>query len=122
MSESSSKFGVRSTLYPLVSLRKLEALLGPDRDALSRMAATVEQNYRPFVHRSPKGGERTIDNPSEDLKLLQKRINRGILQTVELPSTLMGAARGKSIRDNGVLHVAQRMVATCDIQQFFPSV
>jgi len=122
MGDSAGKYGVRSSLYPLVSLRKVEALLGWRRLDLDRVAASVERHYHPFMLAKRGGGERPIDNPSRALKSLQKRINRRILQTVELPDTLMGAAKGKSIRDNGRVHVGHHMVVTGDIEEFFPSV
>jgi RNA-directed DNA polymerase len=116
-------YHVRSSLHPLVSWRRLEAILGWGRDDLRRIANNCSSYYRPFEQRKRGGGGvRHIDIPNKLLKQLLKRINRQILQTVDLPASLMGATKGKSIRDNGALHVAQPIVVVGDIEQFFPSV
>ncbi len=112
---------VRSSLFPLRSMRLLERRLGWTRQNLKRLATTADRQYHPFTQTKPNGKQREIDNPSAAIKSLQKRINRRILGTVPLPPSILGAVPGRSIRDNGELHAGTPVVATVDLQRFFPS-
>src|SRR5438046_1585603 len=106
----------------LVSLRRLEQILGWDRESLRRFAEHAGRYYRPFDRRRQRGtGKwRHIDNPTDDLKKLQQRIERRILNHVPLPATMMGAVSGRSIRDNATRHLGQSMVVTLDLRACFP--
>lgn len=107
---------------PLVSLRKLERLLGWDRESLWRFAAHAGRYYRPFDRRRERGtGKwRHIDNPTDDLKELQQRIQRNILNKLPIPGTMMGAVPGRSIRNNATRHLGRPMLVTLDLRSCFP--
>ena len=106
----------------LVSMRRLEQLLGRSRDDLLRIAGHAGRYYRPFDRRRRRGeGKwRHIDNPTSELKELQSRIQRGILAHVLFPDTMLGGVRCRSIRDNGAHHVRQPMLVTLDLRDCFP--
>lgn len=108
---------------PLRSMRKLEYLLGLPRDALRRVASSVPRSYRPFRKRKRDNPAeyRIIDNPSPQLVAVQRRILRRILETVQLPPTMNGGVRGRTLRDNASAHVGQPVVLNLDIRRCFPS-
>lgn len=109
---------------PLVSLKKLEHLLGRDRESLRRLAKHAGRYYRPFDRRRVRGDPRSkwrhIDNSTEEIKVVQRRIEKMILNPVPLPDTMMGAIGGRSIRDNAARHLAQPVVVALDLRACFP--
>ena len=108
---------------PVVSIRKLEFLLGRTREDLRRVASRASQYYDPFDI-LPHGTKtwRHIDNPSKELKTLQSRIYRAILANYEFPSNVVGGIPGRSILDNVTPHLGTKCVITLDISRCFPSI
>lgn len=104
----------RSTLYPLVSLRRLEQLLHCKRSELRRLADSAGGQYNCFDLRKAhgKGAWRHIDTPTRHLANMQQRIRRAILSTVSIPLYVLGGVRGRSISDNAKFHVRKRLVIT----------
>lgn len=108
----------------LVSLKRLEVLLRVSRAALFSLAETAGARYRPFDMRRVRGeGKwRHIDNPTGELKRIQKLINRRVLRQISLPPGMLGGVPGKSILDNARPHIGRPLVATIDIKSCFPSI
>ena len=115
----------------LYSFNKLEAALGYPRAHLRRIAAIVGSCYRPFPQKKkPKPFQkaplsqkvRMIDNPSSELKKIQRAINTKLLRRLELPMFVCGGVKGRSVADNIELHLGARVLVTMDIRRFFPSV
>lgn len=105
----------------LVSIRRLEQLLGRSRDDIQRVASQAGRYYRPFdIRREGTRKWRHIDNPIGELKVLQQKIQKRILATISLPDTMLGGVSGKSIRDNAITHKAPRMLVTMDLCNCFP--
>lgn len=72
-----------------------------------------------------KNGEprNRIINPSLNrLKVIQKRIQKNILVTIELPSYAFGAVKGKDNVDNAKQHQGKKYKFTTDLKDFFPSI
>ena len=110
---------------PVVSVRYLASLLQirpqPLRDVADRAAAL----YLPFILVQNKGGRikhRPIDNPGPELKWVQARIKRRLLDTYDFPTFMCGGVRRRSTRDNAKKHVGKSEVVTVDLQNFFGSV
>jgi RNA-directed DNA polymerase len=115
----------------LYSIKKLETVLGHSRDHLRRVAAVAGSLYRPFAQKKkPKPFQkaplsrkvRMIDNPSPELKKIQRAINPKLLRPLELPMFVCGGVKGRSVADNVELHLGARVLVTMDIRRFFPSV
>lgn len=105
----------------LVSMRRLEQLLGMPRAALRRIASSAPDSYRPFRRRKGTSDEfRVIDNPSKNLVEVQRKILRRILEQVPVPPTMNGGVRGRTLAANAGMHVGQAVVATLDIRRCFP--
>jgi hypothetical protein len=110
-------------LRPLVSMRRLEELLGRNREDLIRVAGHSGRFYESFDQREiGKKKWRHLDLPNAELASLQKRIQRRILRAVVLPPTMLGAVSPRTIRDNASYHVGQPLVITLDLKACFPSI
>lgn len=108
---------------PLVSMRRLESLLGWDRADIRRVAARAGWYYEPFDRRRHDHDKwRHIDNPTAALKALQSRIYRAILQTLPFDENVVGGIKGRSTRDNAALHIDAPTLVTLDIKSCFPNV
>jgi hypothetical protein len=102
-------------------LRKIESLLGYDRNYLFSIAEKAGNYYKPFDMLAPgKTKWRHIDNPVQELKNIQSRIKSKILETVSLPDTMIGGIKGKSPAINASYHTKQHVVVTLDLKSCFP--
>jgi len=115
----------------LYSLRRLEYLLGFDRAYFFALASLAGNHYNPFPKRDrplpfPRKAkptkQRTIDNPTQELKTIQSRINERLLKTCALPANILGGIQGKSVIDNAQLHRSSKVLVKIDIARFFPSI
>src|SRR5271169_2759051 len=115
----------------LYSVRRLESLLGFTRADLWRVAATAGRYYKPFFKKEvPRPFQkkikprkaRKIDNPTGELKTIQKNIYTRILKRIPLPENIMGGVSGCAISDNARVHLGGKVLAKIDIRSFFPSV
>lgn len=108
-------------LVPLVSLRRLEQLLGRSREDLRRIADRAGRYYDPFDEfKSGRAKPRHIDRPFGELKAVQTRIQTAILRRIPLPNTMLGGVRQCSIRDNARPHLGTPLVVTIDLRDCFP--
>jgi RNA-directed DNA polymerase len=114
------------------SLRDLEVRLGISRTTLRGIADGIQDHYRPFPQQKkekpfqrPKPNAtkklRYIDNPSDELKRVQRRINVAVLKPILLPQYLHGAAPGKTIKTNAMAHLKAKTLVKMDITSYFPS-
>lgn len=108
----------------IVSIGRLEELLGRSRDDIRRVAGRAGRYYRPFDLRrtAGEGKWRHIDNPVGELKRYQSRIQEGMFQDLVFPETMIGAVPGRSIRDNAQIHLGQPMVVALDLRDCFPRI
>lgn len=67
--------------------------------------------------------QKRVLNPSiKRLKVIQKRLQRNILQKLGIPEYAYGAIRGKDNISNAKRHQGKKYVFTTDLTNFFPSV
>ena len=82
----------------------------------------AKRRYTQFIIRKKNGGERIINSPVSQLKLIQKCINL-IFNVIFNPTPYaMGFVPGKSIVDNAKIHVGKNYVFNIDLADFFPSI
>jgi len=115
--------GYLSPHSPLVSIRKLERLLGVERATLFDIASRAGGLYQSFDRRAlrGKGKWRHIDNPFPDLKRIQSAILKKVLYSVKWPTPMKGAVPRVSILDNAHVHCNQPVVVTLDFKSCFPN-
>ncbi len=109
----------------------LEIRLGERREVLRELAGAASQHYSPFMrekkrkpfqHKLSKPKLRSIDNPSDALKNIQRKIHRHLLAEVVIPEFLHGAAKGKTTKSNAEAHLGANLVVRMDITKYFPNV
>lgn len=88
---------------------------------LTEMAKSIDenQNYNPFPKKTGNK-ERIIDNPTEKLKNIQRRMNECILRKIDLPNYVIGGVKGRNPLAHPQLHVKAPIVITIDIKDCFP--
>ncbi len=113
------------------SLAKLERRLGIPRERLRAVGAHAGAYYKPFVKKEKERPfprkfkatkKRIIDNPTGELKRIQREINGKILRPIVLPLYLCGGVKGRTVLDNVMLHLGAAVLVTMDIRNFFPSI
>jgi hypothetical protein len=67
---------------------------------------------------------REIDNPAEQLKIIQRRILRRILSEVDLPPYMFGAVTGKTLVEHAEQHIKNqsKTVVRMDISSYYPNI
>jgi hypothetical protein len=116
------QFFLLESIVPLVSIRKLERILGVQRQDLTTLAEHAGQYYKSFdMRKIGKDKWRHIDNPIGELRKVQKRIYRRILKKYPIPGTMLGGVTKRSIIDNAKSHVRQSVIVILDIRNCFPS-
>lgn len=78
--------------------------------------------YRKFTIKKRNGGERTIEAPRKDLKMMQKATNLVLLQSLPQSESVTSFIKGKSIIDNALPHSGAKTLLKFDIKNFFPSI
>jgi len=73
------------------------------------------------IDRGPGKPPRVIFCPRIELKTVQRRVLRRILDALPLPDCVH-SRQGRSAVSNAALHVGQQAVAVFDMQDFFPSI
>ncbi len=105
----------------LLAVRSVATLLDIDPAQLQKILQNLKRHY----HSSTvviKGKKRDITDPSKELKLLQRKINKFILKRFKFPESMHGYNKGHSINTNAKCHVGKKFVAKYDIKSFFPSI
>jgi RNA-directed DNA polymerase len=129
--DSAESFPYSLRRLDLCSISRLERLLGLDRHYLRALASHAGSCYSPFergakarpFQRKPRSSKlRVIDNPSEELKVIQRLVNERLLRPLNLPEYICGGVKGKSVLDNVALHKNGKVLIKIDIKRFFPSI
>lgn len=104
-------------------------MLKTDVGKLVELAGKVESHYLPFespgrerYFQKCQPKSRLIDNPSEQLKKIQKRIHRQLLRSICFPGHIFGAVPKRSVLDNAEHHVGAFLLVTIDVRKCFPSI
>ncbi|MFZ6723418.1 retron St85 family RNA-directed DNA polymerase [Undibacterium sp. Ji49W] len=106
----------------IYSLEHLASLVGLDESYLRFVSYDPNKFYRSFSVKKNSGGERQIDEPLPNLKLVQRWILENILYRLEPSPFAKAFVPGRSIKDNAKFHRNKPMVLTLDIKDFFPSI
>jgi RNA-directed DNA polymerase len=123
---------MRWPVPPIASVAELAAFLDVDYGRLRWLADTrglersvmSEQlrNYRYAWFRRPGSSVRAIERPKQDLKAVQRRILREILDLVPAHDAAHGFRKGRSVVTHARAHVGRRAVMRFDLESFFTSV
>lgn len=86
------------------------------------IAATGPKRYRVYQIAKRSGGQRTICQPSRELKALQYVLIRNILRELLVHEAATAYVPGGSIKDNAARHAYGRVIYKIDFRSFFPSI
>lgn len=109
-------------MRPLVSLRDLSFRVGVTIQRLREIAKDVRPHYREWPVHDKKGRIRILNVPTDELKRIQRQINRRILAPLDPGPCAHGGVPGRSVRTNARAHLGQRCVINLDVKSFFPSI
>jgi len=109
-------------LFDVGSAEELAKLLLVHPQELAEVSFHRGKLYRSHRIRKANGTLRTLHVPQGQLKLLQQKINRHILESVEPLGCVHGGVRGRSVITNAQRHVGKAIVFSVDVKDFFPSV
>ncbi len=112
--DSGRTLGIRSVKHLVPILRF------PLQEILS-LADQCGRYYREFPYEA-KGKTRLLVEATGRLKLAQRRILDGLLRRLPPFPNSFGAAKGRSIKDNAMVHVNSNFIVKLDIKDFYPSV
>lgn len=79
-------------------------------------------NFYTEYRKPKKNGYRIINPPHRRLKVLQKRIQKSIINQLPLPDFAYGAVQGRDNVGNTTQHKGKRYKFATDLRNFFPSV
>lgn len=82
----------------------------------------VEKNYRKFKIKKHNGKLRTIYEPNEILKHIQRQILNNILNDRAISKYAKAYQKGLSIKDNATMHANKDMILKLDIKDFFENI
>ena len=81
----------------------------------------TQVSYREFTLRKRNGGMRLISSPCDELKKMQRLINRRLLEGIQSHFSCCGFEPGESIVYNAEPHQGKKVVIKVDIRDFFAS-
>lgn len=79
-------------------------------------------SYNSFKLPKKKGGYRTIESPSKDLKEVQRLILDLVLKNIPVSLCSTGFIEGKSIINNANKHINKKFVLNIDLENFFNTI
>lgn len=68
------------------------------------------------------GGLRLIEAPKRELRAIQHKILREILDRVPVPAAAHGFVRGRSIKSNAAIHAGSAIILKLDLRNFYAAV
>lgn len=86
------------------------------------LSNNLDANYISFEIPKKNGSFRTIYEPSNLLKTVQRNILKNILEEKPLSKYATAYQRGMSLVDNAKVHINKRIILKLDIKDFFPSI
>lgn len=106
----------------IASVDALARALRVSPQQLRTLAGAVSAHYRDFSISKRDGSLRHVSGPTEELKTIQRRINRHIFERVEFPPYLYGSIKERNYVQNARAHSRAHVVLTMDVKDFFPSI
>lgn len=118
-----SRFGFMDDLLSLQDMRGLAKYLGVDPGRLYAYCYhQVPEAYQSFKVRKKSGGFRDIDQPADELMIIQRLLARSLLSLYTPHHAVHSFVQGRNVLTNAICHVDQSWVFKADIKDFFPSI
>src|SRR5271157_843121 len=104
------------------STHDLAIALHLQETGLARIADAAPSSYSAFQQPKRSGGFREIRAPAKPLRDVQRCVYHALGSRVRYPRWMMGGVPKRSAAMHAKAHVGRQMVATLDVEAFFPSV
>lgn len=89
---------------------------------LYAISNNIENNYHIFKIKKKNGKNRKIYAPKHNLKMIQRRILKNILEKMKVSNYACAYLPKKSLKDNAKVHVNKKIILKLDIKNFFESI
>ena len=86
------------------------------------IARTASHRYKTYQIPKATGGQRTIDHPARELKLLQLWLVNNLFKQLPVHEAAYAYRKGRNILANASVHAAQNYVLKVDFRDFFHSI
>mgnify|MGYP000983067651 CR=1 FL=1 len=106
----------------IASVDALARALNLSEPQLRTIAGAANSHYREFSIPKRDGTPRLVSGPTEELKIVQRRINRQIFERVKFPEYLFGSIKEKCYIHNANYHSRAQVVISLDVKNYFPSI
>lgn len=106
----------------IFSTRHLSQLLNIEYGDFLKLIRCREGYYKYYVIKKKHGGKRRIVVPYNNLKMIQRWINKKILQKVVFKEYVTGFVPQRSILSNAKIHQQAKYVSKYDMKDFFESI
>lgn len=88
---------------------------------LLKLATTASHRYKTYAIPKKTGGERIINHPARELKLVQSWLLHNVLATLPIHPAATAYRTGSNIQRNALPHADKNYLLRVDFQDFFPS-
>lgn len=112
----------RANLPVIFDVTHLAQLMGIDISTLSKLLDSPYRHYHYRLIKKHNGDYRRIIMPSDQLKYIQRWINRYILNPIVMPAYITGFVPNRSIITNAKIHENKKYILSFDIENFFESI
>jgi len=104
-------------------MQYLKANLFMNEIDILKFAATAPHRYKSYPIPKKNGkGVRDISHPSSELKYIQTILNKKFDEFFSIHECAIAYRKGKSIKDNAILHANNSYLLKLDLENFFPSI
>jgi RNA-directed DNA polymerase len=103
-------------------IREMAQDLGLTTRFIAAFAKGASHAYKTYYITKKNGSYRTIDQPSKQLKAMQRWLAAYVLNGLPIHPAAMAYRENKSIFDNASLHTTSRYLLRMDCKDFFPSI
>lgn len=107
----------------LLSLNLIDG--GTDKEILRKIygiSNNIENNYHTFKIKKRSGGYREINEPSSNLKIIQRNILHKLLERLSISDYAKAYIPGVSLVDNACVHTNKEIILKLDIENFFNNI
>jgi len=102
-------------------LERLKKQSGLSDNQLERLAETASKRYKTFSIPKRTGGFRTINQPTRQIKSIQRWLVKAISSKFPLHNCATAYSSGSSIKKNAERHLLHGFTLRVDFESFFPS-
>lgn len=107
--------------FKIYTIEELSTIIGFTPQTLFDVSNNIKSYF--YYKRIKKGAKiRVLTIPHGKLKAIQKELNKNLFQKAVLPIVIKGGRKKISIFKNAEVHCGQKLVATLDIKNFYPSI